>query len=172
LEIGCGTGTNALWLADQGMEVLACDVSSVAIERARARAGERAGVRFERLDFLRDALPDAGRYQLAFDRGVLHVFDEPAERSEFARRVAQALVPGGLWACLAGSTEGPPRDHGPPRRSARDLILAMEAELEIVHLQAVMFTADVPSPAAGWWCIARRRQVPAQPGTRREQGFR
>src|SRR4051812_38933743 len=38
LDIGCGTGTNAVWLAQQGFRVTGVDVSSVAIERARARA--------------------------------------------------------------------------------------------------------------------------------------
>ena len=34
LEIGCGTGTNALWLAAQGFDVHAIDVAPLAIERA------------------------------------------------------------------------------------------------------------------------------------------
>src|SRR5690606_28822830 len=37
VEIGCGTGTNALWLARQGFDVVACDISKLAIERARAK---------------------------------------------------------------------------------------------------------------------------------------
>jgi 2-polyprenyl-3-methyl-5-hydroxy-6-metoxy-1,4-benzoquinol methylase len=37
LEVGCGTGTNALWLAEQGFAVLGVDVAPLAIERARAK---------------------------------------------------------------------------------------------------------------------------------------
>ena len=45
LEVGCGTGTNALWLAAHGFDVLGLDVSTLAIDRA---------CRFEVLDFLKD----------------------------------------------------------------------------------------------------------------------
>lgn len=169
IEIGCGTGTNALWLAEQGLEVLGCDVSALAIERARAKLAKlppATRCQFVELDFLRDPLPD-GRFDLAFDRGVFHVFDEAHDRALFAERVASLLAPGGLWTSLAGSTEGPPREHGPPRRTLRDIADAVEPWLEIVELRRVSFKADIPSPAAAWWFIARARETPAQPSTRR-----
>jgi SAM-dependent methyltransferase len=168
-EVGCGTGTNALWLARQGFDVTACDLAPLALERARAKLaaeglGERC--RFVELDFLYAPLPP-GPFDLVFDRGVLHVFDEAAERSRFAERVASLLAPGRSWASLAGSTEGPPRDHGPPRRSLRDLADAVEPWLEVIEVRRVMFVANIPSPAAGWWFVARARDTPAQPSTRR-----
>src|SRR6266508_5473887 len=43
LEVGCGLGTNALWLAGQGYRVAACDISDGAIRVARERA-TRAGL--------------------------------------------------------------------------------------------------------------------------------
>ena len=43
LEVGCGTGTNAVWLAKRGFDVLGQDISETAIAKARARAAE-AGV--------------------------------------------------------------------------------------------------------------------------------
>jgi SAM-dependent methyltransferase len=166
IEIGCGTGTNALWLAKQGLDVVACDVSDCAIERAEAKAHTEP-CRFVTLDFLRDPLPE-GPFDFAFDRGVFHVFDEMEERVRFAERVASLLRPGAMWASLVGSTEGPPRDHGPPRRSLRDIVDAVEPHLEVVELRRVMFTANIPSPAAGWWFVARSREVAPQPSTRRD----
>ena len=41
LDVGCGTGTNAIYLADHGFEVMGVDLSPVAIEQARARAHGR-----------------------------------------------------------------------------------------------------------------------------------
>ncbi|HEX6465653.1 MAG TPA: class I SAM-dependent methyltransferase, partial [Terriglobales bacterium] len=120
LEIGAGTGTNAIWLAERGFEVLGADVSPLAVERARAKIEGRAlRCRFATLDFLA-APPPGGPFQFVFDRGCFHVFDGPGERQRFAAQVAAVLAPGGLWLSLIGSTEGPPRDVGPPRRTARD----------------------------------------------------
>ncbi len=54
LEVGCGTGTNALWLAARGFDALGVDVSPLAIDRARAKLGGAANAcRFEVLDFLK-----------------------------------------------------------------------------------------------------------------------
>lgn len=41
LDIGCGEGADAVWLAERGWEVTAVDPSGVALERARAAAAER-----------------------------------------------------------------------------------------------------------------------------------
>ncbi|MCB9565128.1 MAG: class I SAM-dependent methyltransferase [Kofleriaceae bacterium] len=168
LEIGCGTGTNALWLAAHGHDVVAIDVAPRAIERARAKATAAAATRcrFEVLDFLA-AEPPSPPFDLVFDRGCFHVFDEPADRARFAARVAAALAPGGAWLSLLGSTEGPPRDVGPPRRSARDILDAIEPVLELRLLRAVDFRVQGDRRARAWLCLAARRDVDAQPSTRR-----
>lgn len=168
LDVGCGTGTNALWLAQQGFDVLGVDISDVAIDRARAKLGDQElSIRFEQLDFLQDAVP-GGPFTFVFDLGCFHVFDEAQERAKFAASVARLLDEDGLWLSLIGSTEGPERDFGPPRRSLRDVANAIEPSLEIRRVRAVEFAGNLPSPAAAWKCLSRRRRVPAQPSTRRE----
>jgi len=165
LDVGAGTGTNAIWLAERGFDVLGIDVSPLAVEQARAKlAGRFARCRFETRDFLSAPLGEAP-FQFVFDRGCFHVFDEPDEQAAFAARVAAVLNPGGTWLSLLGSTEGPPREVGPPRRSARDIAAAIEPVLEIVELSTAEFT-DGPYPARAWVCLARRRLGPAQPSSR------
>jgi len=168
LEIGCGTGTNALWLAGRGWEVVAVDLSPLAVERARAKAPAGVSCTFQRLDFLEEAAP-GGPFDLVFDRGCFHVFDEPGERRRFAERVASLLAPRGLWLSLVGSTEGPARQEGPPRRSARDVMAAIEPALEIVELRRIAFQLARAGPQAplAWFSLARHRELPAQPGTRK-----
>jgi SAM-dependent methyltransferase len=166
LEVGCGTGTNALWLAAQGFEVTAVDLAPLAVEKARAKAAGARGCRFEVLDFLA-ADPPAGPFALVFDRGCFHVFDEAAERARFAERVAGCLGPGGHWLSLIGSTEGAPRDGGPPRRSAREVLEAVEPVLELVELRGIVFDRVGDLLPRAWLLLARRREIPAQPSTRR-----
>lgn len=164
LEIGAGTGTNAIWLAERGFDVLGVDVSPLAVEKANANMDVRAlSCRFATLDFLATP-PPGGPFQFVFDRGCFHVFDEPSERQRFVAHVAAALAPGGLWLSLIGSTEGPPREVGPPRRSAREVALAIEPTLEIVELRSAGFRDD----AKAWFCLSRKRTVPAQPSTRHD----
>jgi SAM-dependent methyltransferase len=167
LEVGCGTGTNALWLAAQGFDVLGVDLSPLAIEKSRAKAAAAgSGCRFDVLDFLA-AEPAGGPFDFVFDRGCFHVFDDAAVRAQFAARVAARLAPGGQWLSLIGSTEGPARDTGPPRRSAGEVLAALEPVVEVVELRSVYFEALLESPPKAWLCRTRRRDVPAQPSTRR-----
>jgi SAM-dependent methyltransferase len=165
LEIGAGTGTNAIWLAERGFDVLGVDMSPLAVERAYAKMDRRAlPCRFATLDFLTASPPD-GPFHFVFDRGCFHVFDQPEERSRFAARVAATLEPSGLWLSLIGSTEGPRREVGPPRRSAREIIEAIEPALEIVELRSAEFHGhDVKA----WFCLSRPRTTPSQPSTRHD----
>lgn len=165
LEIGAGTGTNTIWMAERGFDVLGVDVSPLAVERAQAKMEGRAlRCRFAAWDFLAAPPPD-GPFQFVFDRGCFHVFDEPGERQRFAAQVAAALAPGGLWLSLIGSTEGPPREVGPPRRSAREVLLAIEPALEIVELRSAEFRGN---NAKAWFCLSRQRTMPSQPSTRHD----
>ena len=165
LEIGAGTGTNAIWMAERGFDILGVDISPLAVERAHAKMEGRAlRCRFAAWDFLAAPPPD-GPFQFVFDRGCFHVFDEPGERQRFAAQVAAALAPGGLWLSLIGSTEGPSRDVGPPRRSAREVTLAIEPALEIVELRSAEFRSH---NAKAWFCLSRQRTMSAQSSTRHD----
>jgi SAM-dependent methyltransferase len=165
LEVGAGTGSNAIWLAERGFDVLGVDVSPLAVEAARAKlAGRTVRCRFETRDFLAGPIGEPP-FDFVFDRGCFHVFDEPEQQAAFAARVAAALTPGGTWLSLLGSTEGPPREFGPPRRSARDIATAIEPSLEIVELSAAELD-DGPAATKAWVCLARRRREPAQPSSR------
>ncbi|MGC2161004.1 MAG: hypothetical protein WA634_03760 [Silvibacterium sp.] len=84
-------------------------------------------------------------------RRQLLVLDEPTTGLD---PIAAALVPGGLWLSLIGSTEGEPREVGPPCRSAREVAIAVEPALEIVELRAAEFRTH---DAKAWFCLSRRR---------------
>lgn len=156
IDIGCGTGTNAIWLAGQGFEASGVDISPTAVEQARAKA-EKAGIRctFASVDFLRQPV-DGGPFAFALDRGCFHSFDDPADRATFAKAVAELLEAGGLWLSLIGSTDTTPRDVGPPQRSARDVVEAVEGPFEILRLEAARLGSEENTFAA-WRCVMRKR---------------
>src|SRR5262245_30907763 len=162
LEVGCGTGTNAIYLAQHGFEVVGVDISSLAVDKAREKA--RGQCRFETVDFM-SGTPPGGPFHFVLDRGCFHTFDEDHERARFAQNVAAALVDSGTWLSLIGSTEGPPRDVGPPRRSAREIMNAIEPSLEILQFHSGEFGVCGEQLKA-WSCWARERTMPAQPSSR------
>jgi SAM-dependent methyltransferase len=102
LDVGCGTGENALYLAGLGHVVLGVDAVGVAIERARAKARDRS-IRAEFLVWDALGLAELGRtFDTAIDVGLFHSFQDE-ERPVFARSLRAALVPGGRYLLLCWS---------------------------------------------------------------------
>jgi SAM-dependent methyltransferase len=157
LEIGCGTGTNLVWLAQHGFEMTGMDLSQTAIAKAEARVAA-AGLSCQLLagDFLADRVPGAP-FEFVYDRGCLHVFDSAEDRSRFASRVGDLLAPEGIWHSLIGSTDGPPRDTGPPRHSAAEIVVAVEPYFEVLELRSTVFDREGHNHARAWVLVARRR---------------
>ncbi len=94
VDIGCGTGADAVFLAGQGIATTGVDFSAVAIEHARRRASE-AGVDVEWVvgDVLSLPLADAS-VDLATDRGCLHHV-AASDQPRYAAEVARVLREGG-----------------------------------------------------------------------------
>ncbi len=155
LDIGCGSGTDTIWLAKQGFSLTSIDVSSIALEKAQRKASE-AGVqcRFLKADFPgRKRKITGAPFGFVFDRGCFHSFDAEEEREKFAKNVAHHLEKDGLWLSLVGSAD----DTGPPRRTARDIVLAVEPYSEILSLHTSHFESDRPTPPRVWVCLMRKR---------------
>jgi SAM-dependent methyltransferase len=94
LELGCGHGRNATYLADLGCAVDAIDLSAQAIERATRRA-EQAGIAVSfRCCSIFDAELREGSYDLIYDSGCFHHLP-PHRRLDYVELVARALKPGG-----------------------------------------------------------------------------
>lgn len=95
LDLGCGAGGDAHWLAQRGWHVTAVDISATAVERLRDRARE-IGVA-DRIDAQRHDLArtfPAGRFDLVSAQYFHTPF--PLPRGRVLRTAAQALRPGGL----------------------------------------------------------------------------
>lgn len=102
IDIGCGTGTNVLYLAQHGFSVLGIDVSRRAIHLARRRLAE-SGVHAEvkvgdvtRLDELADGIT----FDLALDIGCFHALTPQARRA-YADALSRHVVRGGVYLLYA-----------------------------------------------------------------------
>ena len=157
LEVGCGYGHNARWLADQGFGVTGIDLSPHAIEGAR-QASEGYPIVFMVADFLSDAI--SGKpFGFVFDRGCFHLAETVSDRQQFASQVSAHLSPRGYWLTLVGSSDDAPRDSGPPRRSAQQIIVAVEPYFELRLLRAGYFDSNRAQAPKAWIVLLRRRDV-------------
>lgn len=132
LDLGCGEGGDAIWLAQQGWEATGVDLSPNAIARAQA-AAVNAGVLSERLHlFAADLATWASepKYDLVA-ASFLQSWPVDIPREEILRRATQFVAPGGslLIVAHASGTQTPAHDHAPERKFPTP-----EEDLAALHL--------------------------------------
>lgn len=114
LDVGCGEGADAMWLAERGWKVTAVDVSSVAIERARAAAettGLGSAVSWQVVDVLTDR-PEAEAYDLVLM--MYPAFHHPVG-PDTIRALTDVVAPGGTLLVVHHAVDpdpDPESDHG------------------------------------------------------------
>ena len=120
LDVGCGTGENAIFLSKFGTEVWGIDSASLAIQKAKQKAKERgARVKFLVGDAFR--LDELGtKFDTVVDCGLFHIFSDE-ERPLFAKSLGSAMPTHGTYFMLAFSTKEP-TDWGGPRRVSEEEI--------------------------------------------------
>jgi SAM-dependent methyltransferase len=135
LDIGCGAGSNVLYLARHGYRALGVDLSPGAVRAARDRA-ERAGLAVSVREGDALALPFARRrLDGATDNGCFHTLPIP-RRGEYAREVARVLRPGGGFV-LAWVAREYTKPLGPPHRpSVGEIAEVFEAQFHFEELMS------------------------------------
>ncbi len=139
LDVACGEGRNAIWLAELGWRVTAVDFSEVAIAKARTRAEQAAvEVDFVCVDLL-DYQPEIETYDLVV---VLYLQLAAEERQPVLSRAAGALAPGGTFLLVGHDSTNLTDGVGGPSDAAvlytPDEIVAELPELEIEKAERVL----------------------------------
>lgn len=157
VEIGCGTGTNSIWLAQHGFDVTGLDVSKHAIAMAENKlADTEIDCQFCQSDFLVDRVSGVP-FIFAFDIACFHIFRSKEERLLFSLRIHDLLSAGGIWYSLIGSTDGPLQDTGPPRLNAVEIASSVEPYFEILELSSTQFNTEDLRDVRAWVMVAQRR---------------
>ena len=163
-EIGCGTGTNAIYLAQLGYDVTAVDLAEEAVKRAEKKAAE-AGVKVKFIKADVTALPDLGApFPFVFDRGTYHIV-RSINLAGYQSMLGKMVAPGGYFAVMAGNAnEDAAPDKGPPRVRPSDVCAELEADkFDLVSLKeskfhGVRIEGQEFQPLA-WAGLFRRRQA-------------
>jgi SAM-dependent methyltransferase len=138
LDLACGEGRNALWLAGRGWRVTAVDFSDVAVDKGRRIAAQR-GVD---VDFVVADLADYDPGEAAFELVIVFYLQLPAgELAAVLRRAARAVAPGGTFLLVGHDLRnledgwGGPRD--PSVLTTPEDVVASLGGLEIVRAEPV-----------------------------------
>lgn len=155
LDIGCGTGTNTLYLARHGWEVTGVDFAAPAIAEARRKLKREPGlttkVKFVQGDATRlDSLPINGPCSFVLDMGCFHGIPVNA-RQAYVRGVAHRAAPGALYMLYAFG----PRQLGGRRAGVTpdDVRALFGADFSVERVQE---GSDRGGMASAWYWMRRR----------------
>jgi len=156
LDLGCGTGTNAIYLARMGFDVTGVDISTVAIERAQGKAKEAdLSVLFmtERLpsDFLHGNI-----FDFIFDRGCFHTIDND-DRPGYLEMLKNITKEGSVYLMLCGNAREP-RSPGPPVLTEEEIRETFSGLFHIVRIRDFRFDTEGGKEAPlGHSCLMKRK---------------
>lgn len=160
LDLACGEGRNAIWLAERGWRVTGVDFSQAAIEKA-GRLAERRGVE---VDWVCADLLEYSPPPEVFELVIVFYLQLPAEeRRKIFPRAASAVAKGGTFLVVAHDPGNLERGYGGPRDPAvlyaADEVAAELGGFEIEQAGPVsrpVDTADGPREAIDTLVRARR----------------
>lgn len=158
IELGCGTGSNAVWLARQGFTVTAIDMSPEAVHRARQRTWQiGVAVRILRGD-LRNLSRRDGPFDFFVDcgcYGAVQLGDAPG----YILALERVTRPGSLGLVLTGNDHEPEDEAGPPVLGEARLRKDFGHLFEVQRLREFRFDAHQGNGKRylGWSLLLRRR---------------
>jgi 2-polyprenyl-3-methyl-5-hydroxy-6-metoxy-1,4-benzoquinol methylase len=149
LDIGCGTGTNAVAMAKRGWRVTGIDFAASAIHRARRKASdEKLAIDFRWGD-VADLGALEGPFDYALDIGCLHSLDV-VKRVPYADGLKQVLRPGGIYMLYAWL---PRIWHGRPRGISGETVRALLGPA--LYERECVIGEENGAPSAWYWFVRR-----------------
>lgn len=151
LDLGCGTGTNAIYLAQKGFDVTGIDVSgrAISIARHKTRSAQLADrVRLERGDVtLMRRWVLSSSIDFAFDIGCFHNLKSQA-RARYAAALTAVLKPGAIYMVYAFEPSG----------DGRGVDMGEIAQLfdRDYHLEGLRHGGDRGSRKSAWYTFKKR----------------
>ncbi len=140
IDLGCGTGENALMFAERGSAVLGVDSAPLAIAKAKSKAERRrSSAEFRVADAL-ELGSLRKKFDVATDCGLFHTFSD-GERGRFAVSLRRTLVPGGRYFMLCFSDREPADWGGPRRVSKAEIALTFSRGWRVDWIRDARFEA-------------------------------
>ncbi len=157
LDLGCGTGTNVLYLAQHGWEVIGVDFSPVAIQRARKKVKKTPGATLVEGDVSQlSNLGIEGPFDFVLDIGCFHGL--PATRRQaYVQEVARVCRSGALfmlWAIAGDAGDRQPAVPGAPVMHEQEIADRFGQDFTLERVEHGKFGRG--RWMANWYTLRRR----------------
>jgi SAM-dependent methyltransferase len=150
LDLGCGTGTNTLFLAELGFTAIGVDLAWLALNRARRRARAAGVTAYFYAGNVADLSLLDVRAVFALDIGCLHALSDE-DRDRYAASLVRLLEPGCLY-LLYGFDFDSNRDSGPPGFAPGEIARRFRAGFRLLWHRP-SFQDEVP---VAWYLLERQ----------------
>lgn len=148
LEVGCGIGTNAFWIAQQGHTVTAIDLSAAAVQLAK----EKQAIIGTQIDFQVQDILQADNllppFPVIFSCAVLNQMQSVEQREQYVKALARHTLPEGYWLDITCSQDYAQHiaisvnAKAPPSLTATEIVTAVEPYFHIIEMRRVAFIID------------------------------
>ncbi|MBR0192782.1 MAG: class I SAM-dependent methyltransferase [Thermoguttaceae bacterium] len=162
LEIGCGSGIEALFMTQHRFEMTAVDCSAMAIDRARIRAREKnLFLRIVHEDIFKFVNQSKQKFDFVYDIGFYH-FIRRSFLQQYFNLLWRVTKPGSYYYTLAGSNEEEftpedVRQYFLPTVGQEDIFNELGALFEVVEIRpGTIYSRARKEPFKAWSCLFRR----------------
>lgn len=156
LEVGCGLGTESIFLAVRGMNVTAMDLSQDAIHTGKIIA-DQYGVNVNWIagDLLETDLFE-NEFDVITDQGCFHHMKDD-ELEAYEKKISKYIKPGGLF-ILRAFSDAMPEGKQPRRVTSDEMIKTFSKDFRLEHLERILsFSSEKYNKPLSWYSLWIKR---------------
>ncbi len=156
LDVGCGTGTDAIFLAQNGFSVSVIDISEEAIKIAISK-GQEAGVNidFKVGDVLNMPFEDE-TFGFVNDNGCFHQLSK-SSWEVFVKEIARVMRPKARYLMKCFSDKEPPNPKLPHRLSEETIRKCFSGKFNVLHIRPIVIDGRIHGDHKGYSCLMEKK---------------